>query len=75
MRDELQEWYEAAYRGTRGDMVFDILKDWKADRVKFMEAIEDIRQVATGEKQVANDDTEGMAWITKRIAALNLPNP
>jgi len=38
------------------------------------EAIEEIRQVATGEKQVVNDDTEGMAWIAKRIAALKPTN-
>jgi len=32
-------------------------------------ALEEIRQVASGEKQVAIDDTEGMAWIDKRAQA------
>ena len=32
MSDELEEWYKAAQRGTRGDMVFDILKDWQEER-------------------------------------------
>jgi hypothetical protein len=31
--------------------------------------IEEIKQVACGEHQVANDDTEGMEWIYKRILA------
>lgn len=35
-------------------------------------AIEEIRQVATGETQVADDDTGGMEWIAKRIAAINV---
>jgi len=39
-------------------------------------ALEEIRQVASGEKQVAIDDTEGMAWIDKRAqAALASPQP
>ena len=27
---KLDEWYTSAYRGTSGDMVYDILADWKA---------------------------------------------
>lgn len=38
------------------------------------EAIEEIRQVATGERQVGNDDTDGLDWIARRIAALNPPD-
>lgn len=35
------------------------------------EAIEEIRQVATGERQVGTDDTDGLDWIARRIAALS----
>ena len=28
----IKEWYERAERGTSGDMVFDILRDWKKER-------------------------------------------
>ncbi len=35
-----------------------------------VDAIEDIRQVAAGEIQIGNDDTEGLEWIVKRIAAV-----
>lgn len=40
---------------------------------KMLDALLDIYAVATGEMQVADDDTEGMAWIAKRIARLDLP--
>jgi hypothetical protein len=30
------------------------------------EALEEIREVASGEKQVADDDTEGLAWVDKK---------
>ncbi len=40
---------------------------------KMLDALLDIYAVATGERQVADDDTEGMAWIAKRIARLDLP--
>lgn len=44
-------------------------------RIKeLLEAIEEIRQVATGERQVGNDDTDGLDWIARRIAALKPPN-
>ncbi len=32
-----------------------------------MRALLDVRAVASGEKQVANDDTEALAWIVARI--------
>lgn len=35
---------------------------------RLREALAEIRQVASGEKQVAQDATEGMAWIDKRAA-------
>ena len=34
------------------------------------EMLAEIQDVASGEKQVAWDDTEGMSWIYKRIASL-----
>lgn len=38
-----------------------------ADTVNtFRKALEEIIAVASGERQVANDDTEGIAWIDKR---------
>lgn len=49
MRDELQEWYDAALRGTRGDMVFDILKDWKEERARFISALKAIQEVSLTE--------------------------
>lgn len=33
------------------------------------EALEEIRQVASGENQVADDDTAGMAWVDRRATA------
>jgi len=33
-------------------------------------ALEDIWAVASGEKQVGMDDTDGMAWITDRASAV-----
>ena len=38
------------------------------------ELIEEIRQVATGERQVGYDDTERIEWIAKRIAAVRARN-
>lgn len=38
-----------------------------------MAAIRDIYAVATGERQVADNDTEGMSWIAKRISSLDFP--
>ncbi len=51
----MDQWYEHAIeRGTSGDMVFDILKDWKEERVakerlirEFMEKIEKMVEDAT----------------------------
>lgn len=41
---------------------------------RLRDALEEIRQVASGEKQVAIDDTEGMEWIDKRaIRTLKAP--
>ncbi|MDD4876749.1 MAG: hypothetical protein PHQ86_06460 [Dehalococcoidales bacterium] len=36
LTDSLDEWYKIATKGTRGDMVYDILEDWKAtiDKIK-----------------------------------------
>lgn len=31
--------------------------------LEFLEAVKTIQEVASGERQVATDDTEGMAWI------------
>ena len=36
----LTEWYAKCERGTRGDMVYSILGDWKADREVLVDAIE-----------------------------------
>lgn len=46
----------------------------KAYRASVSSAIEEIRQVATGERQVGNDDTDGLDWIARRIAAVNPPD-
>ena len=35
-----------------------------------VEALSEIEAVSCGEKQVADDDSEGMGWIYKRIQAL-----
>jgi len=37
---------------------------------KLRELIDEIEAVSCGEKQVADDDSEGMGWIYKRIQAL-----
>ena len=37
---------------------------------KLKTALEEIEAVSCGEKQVAEDDSEGMGWIYKRIQAL-----
>lgn len=37
----------------------------RSERDALREALEEIVRVASGEKQVAVDDTEGMAWIDK----------
>lgn len=34
-------------------------------RDRYRAALEKIRRIATGEDQVADDDTDGMAWIAK----------
>ena len=39
--------------------------------IQLRKALAEIRQVACGEKQVADDDTEALHWIYKRIEALN----
>jgi len=54
------------------------LKDFEADYIvqainsheKMKTALEEIEAVSCGEKQVAEDDSEGMGWIYKRIQAL-----
>ena len=35
----LDEWYKRAERGTSGDMVYDILADWKLSIIKYKEKI------------------------------------
>ena len=42
----------------------------QAENKQYHEAIEEIEAVSCGEKQVAEDDSEGMGWIYKRIQAL-----
>ena len=39
LTEKLDEWYERAEHGTSGDMVYDILKDWKAQLAKCQQAI------------------------------------
>jgi len=36
----LNEWFERADRGTSGDMVFDILHDWKKDQEHLINLID-----------------------------------
>jgi hypothetical protein len=36
----LEEWYKQAERGTSGDMVYDILRDWKNDRDQLAQEME-----------------------------------
>ena len=50
---DIKEWTELAYNGTSGDMVFDILRDWKIERdtlkaenERLREALEEINRKA-----------------------------
>ena len=39
MENSLNEWYERAEKGTSGDMVYDILSDWKAQVKQIQESL------------------------------------
>ena len=39
MKLEFDEWLEATKNGTSGDMVMDILMDWKEERIKLIKEI------------------------------------
>ena len=66
--------YLAAYKNRLRDL-FDTIADLQRQLAeqRVDEALEQIRQIASGEKQVADDDTAGMAYIDKlcqqRLAA------
>lgn len=51
--DKLISWYKRAERGTSGDMVYDILRDWKADRAAQQELLERAKKIV--EKVAAGD--------------------
>jgi hypothetical protein len=56
-----QEWYDYCIeRGTSGDMVFDILKDWKNGELALAS------RVAELEKENAALDAEAMMWVGKK---------
>ena len=44
------------------------LASWQARAERAESTLEEIRRVASGELQVAADDTDGMAWIDRRAA-------
>jgi hypothetical protein len=46
---------------------FDIVPSFKIPSL--VAALQEIIEVASGERQVADDDTGGMAWIDKRARA------
>lgn len=47
---------------------------FETGRATMAETLEAVRQVATGEIQVGNNDTDGLDWIAKRIAVANPPD-
>ena len=40
MRMNQKEWYDRCMRGTSGEMVFDILQDWKETITRIIERLE-----------------------------------
>lgn len=58
MRDELEEWYKAAKRNTSGDMVYDILKDWKEERATLKAEIERLKNVLRASEARHASDSE-----------------
>jgi len=68
-RDELKEWYEAAARHTSGDMVYDILKDWKEEREKFTAEIAAVHSRANHFRAVANACRNRMANAFNQFCA------
>jgi len=66
---ELADWLDAMYHGALipGMRANAIKLRALADEVDALQsAMQEIVEVASGERQVADDDTEGMAWIDKR---------
>lgn len=53
-----------------GYSLCDRLDRSESSRKELLDALEEIEAVSCGEKQVANDDSEGMGWIYKRIQAI-----
>jgi len=43
MRMNQKEWYDRCMRGTSGEMVFDILQDWKETLSRIIERLEELR--------------------------------
>ena len=43
MRMNQKEWYDRCMRGTSGEMVFDILQDWKETITRIIERLEALR--------------------------------
>lgn len=85
----IQQWHDWAQTHLPSDnkrelatriihLIAEIQRDAREGMVPvddFRSLVEAIRSVATGENQVANDDTEALAWITKRIDALRAKHP
>ena len=61
MRDELKEWYKEAQRGTRGDMVFDILKDWKKERARAESDIARLKAALVSIQEVSLTEADELA--------------
>jgi len=51
----LEEWFERARRGTSGDMVFDILSDWKLDRDELLKQIKNLISKSSRQDKPAAD--------------------
>jgi hypothetical protein len=48
------------------DLAYDAAKEWKQRALRAEAQLSEIYLVASGERQVANDDTEALAWIAER---------
>jgi hypothetical protein len=55
----LQEWYDIASRGTSGDMVYGILRDWEQDLKSYSAGLAD------GERKAAEEILKEIYDVTK----------
>jgi vacuolar-type H+-ATPase subunit I/STV1 len=68
LKQLLSQWQEAFhFRGERLYTQQAQIKILKTENNKLKTCIDEIEKVSCGEEQVAEDDSEGMGWIYKRI--------